>query len=169
MIKNICIFMLIAQAVLFFVPGNSYMKYVRVLVGILMIMGIVGPLFELFTDSTVKDEILQEQKALTDQIGDLEGQMEAGEETMAIYSGIEEEIRERLAETDPDYTVQKVTLMEEKDHSLRIELTVARKDRKIWVSQVEIGQKDTKEEERLRTVYAESLSISPEQIELILK
>lgn len=88
---------------------------------------------------------------------------------MAIYSGIEEEIRERLAETDPDYTVQKVTLMEEKDHSLRIELTVARKDRKIWVSQVEIGQKDTKEEERLRTVYAESLSISPEQIELILK
>ena len=88
---------------------------------------------------------------------------------MAIYSGIEEEIRERLAETDPDYTVQKVTLMEEKDHSLRIELTVARKDRKIWVSQVKIGQKDTKEEERLRTVYAESLSISPEQIELILK
>ena len=59
--------------------------------------------------------------------------------------------------------------MEEKDHSLRIELTVARKDRKIWVSQVKIGQKDTKEEERLRTVYAESLSISPEQIELILK
>ena len=37
-IKEICIFVIIAQAVMFFVPGNAYMKYVRILVGILMIL-----------------------------------------------------------------------------------------------------------------------------------
>ena len=36
-VKEICIFMIVAQAVLFFVPGSVYVKYVRVLVGIMMI------------------------------------------------------------------------------------------------------------------------------------
>ena len=37
-IRDICIFMIIAQTILYFVPGDSYMKYVRVLVGIMMIL-----------------------------------------------------------------------------------------------------------------------------------
>ena len=37
-IKEICIFMIIAQAILFFVPGTSYGKYVRLLVGMMLIL-----------------------------------------------------------------------------------------------------------------------------------
>lgn len=47
-VKEVCIFMIIAQAILFFVPGSTYMKYVRVLVGIIMIIRIMEPVLGLF-------------------------------------------------------------------------------------------------------------------------
>ena len=49
-VKEICIFVMIAQAVMFFVPSNSYMKYVRILVGVMMILKITEPVFGLFLD-----------------------------------------------------------------------------------------------------------------------
>ena len=66
-VKEICIFMIVAQAVLFFVPGSVYVKYVRVLVGIMMIMGITGPLFGLFLSEDKKLEIGQTIEARSEE------------------------------------------------------------------------------------------------------
>ena len=56
-VKEICIFVMIAQAVMFFVPSNSYMKYVRILVGVMMILKITEPVFGLFLDEEREKEI----------------------------------------------------------------------------------------------------------------
>ncbi len=58
-VKEICIFMIIAQAILFFVPGSTYMKYVRVLVGIIMIIRIMEPVLGLFPGEGTQQEIRQ--------------------------------------------------------------------------------------------------------------
>ena len=64
-IKDICIFMIIAQAILFFVPGSSYGKYVRLLVGIMMILQLTQPLFQLLTDE-------EERRRIADRVAQLE-------------------------------------------------------------------------------------------------
>lgn len=112
-IKEICIFMLVAQAILFFVPGGTYMKYVRILVGILMILRITEPLLYFFTDENTGKEI---QKRMAELMKDAEenGQMLVVEDgSMGIYKQIEEELKRKLLQCKNDYVIRAVTLDEE--------------------------------------------------------
>ena len=58
-IKEIGIFIVIAQALLYFVPGETYAKYVKVVIGIAMIAKLADPVLSLFTDNTT-DALLEE-------------------------------------------------------------------------------------------------------------
>lgn len=112
-IKEICIFMLVAQAILFFVPGGTYMKYVRILVGILMILRITEPLLYFFADENTGKEI---QKRMAELMKDAEenGQMLVVEDgSMGIYKQIEEELKRKLLQCKNDYVIRAVTLDEE--------------------------------------------------------
>ncbi len=70
-IKEIGIFIVIAQAVLYFVPGESYVKYVKVIIGIIMIAKIAQPVFALTSEKTFED-ILAESQVFTQEMSELE-------------------------------------------------------------------------------------------------
>lgn len=71
MIKEMGIFIVIAQAVLYFVPGESYVKYVKVIIGIIMIAKISQPVFALTSEKTFED-ILVESQIFAQEMSDLE-------------------------------------------------------------------------------------------------
>ena len=101
--KEICIFMIIVQGILCFVPGNAYMKYVRILVGIILILRISEPLFQLFAKEDVKQEIEWEVNELKKSIALGQQELEIEDCKMGIYSSIEEELKERLGKCESDY------------------------------------------------------------------
>ena len=58
-VKEVGIFIVIAQAILYFVPGENYVKYVKVLIGVMMIAKLISPIFSLLSGE-VLDEIALE-------------------------------------------------------------------------------------------------------------
>lgn len=112
-IKEICIFMLIAQAILFFVPEGTYMKYVRILVGILVILRITEPLLEIFLDENTGKEIQERMAGILEE-AEQNGQMLFVEDgSVGIYRGIEAELKKKLVLCRNDYEVKDVTFDEE--------------------------------------------------------
>lgn len=111
-IKDICIFMIIAQAVLFFVPGGTYMKYVRILVGVLIILRITEPLFGFLMDEGREEEIKGQIREWEAGMEYESYGLEIEDGSMGIYSGIEEELKEKLDECESGYQVKKVELVE---------------------------------------------------------
>ena len=68
-IKEIGIFIVIAQAILYLVPGENYVKYVKVIIGIIIIAQIARPFMELGAGG-VYEEILWESRMLAEQMPD---------------------------------------------------------------------------------------------------
>lgn len=180
-IKEICIFMLIAQAILFFVPGGTYMKYVRILVGILMILWITEPLLEFWAD---EDTGMQIQKRMTEIFKEAEenGQMLFVEDgSMGIHKGIEEELKKKLVSCRNDYAVKEVVLDEaEGVVVITVELQKGEKktkeDNEIRIPPVVLGIEEVQEEkvtddnlkygeiQELKEQYGNCIGIDPESI-----
>lgn len=178
--KEICIFMLIAQAILFFVPGGTYMKYVRVLVGILMILRVTEPLLDLFAGEDAGKEIQQRMAELLEEAEE-NGQMLVVEDgSMGIYKGIEEELKRKLVQCKNDYAVREVILDEEEG---MVVITVeSRKeerveaDDEIRIAPVVLGDEKIQEEkasddnhkysemQELKGQYANCIGVDPESI-----
>ena len=72
MIKEIGIFIVIAQAVLYFVPSENYVKYVKVIVGILMIVKIAGPILS-FEAEEVLAEIMESGNTFAQEMEEASG------------------------------------------------------------------------------------------------
>lgn len=180
-VREICIFMIIAQAVLFFVPGGSYMKYVRVLVGILMILRITEPILTFLADHQTGQEIQGRALALWDHMGQ-EGQgLSIEDRSIGIYQGIEEEIKTRLDQCQSGFTVKGVELLDEE--GMVIVTVISRDDPKeignreeIYIDPVVLGENEAENESRqisqeekaqdqeLKELYSECVGISPEKI-----
>lgn len=180
-IREICIFMIIAQAILFFVPGSSYMKYVRVLVGIMMIMRITGPFFELFLEEGEKKEIADAVEALERKI-DLEGkELILADNEREIYENIETELKNRLAGCESGYEVVDVRLLGNEGLAFegegeKIAVTVSEKKAKgegsIRIEPVKLGEKETEKAEReqeLKELYGSCIGVDAARIEIRLK
>lgn len=109
-IKEIGIFILIAQAILYFIPGNSYVKYVKILVGIMMIALMAKPVLSLVSGGEWKEIGLQ-TKELEKLLEAEQADLEIEDNSMGIYSSIEEELKSRLNHGEvTDYYVEKVEL-----------------------------------------------------------
>ena len=148
-VKEICIFMIVAQAVLFFVPGSVYVKYVRVLVGIMMIMGITGPLFGLFLSEDKKLEIGQKIEALEAGIRSEENVFAVPDSRQDIYRAVEQELKERLEAGGGKYRVLDAEVAEDKVV--------------ITVEEAESGrERDFRDEERQVTIQIEPIRIGEE-------
>lgn len=180
-IKEICIFMLIAQAILFFVPGAAYMKYVRILVGILIILRITEPMLDFFADEKAGKEIQERIDALFERAGKNGEALVIEEGSMGIYRGIEEELKKRLAECKNDYTIRAVTLDEEES---RVVVTVESRNKEekseaageIRIDSVVLGEARACEEETdsdnknsgtfqdLKEQYGDCIGVDPESI-----
>ncbi|MBQ8596244.1 MAG: stage III sporulation protein AF [Lachnospiraceae bacterium] len=181
-IKGICIFMIIAQAVLLLVPGNSYMKYVKVLVGILMILMILKP----FLSWILGEEAVEVSQMLSEwEAGIPDGQtwQEDGENHMGIYSSIEEELKNRLNQTvgEEKYTVKSVELKTKENASgerqeasieyvlITVTEQAKRENGEIYIEPVVLGEEaalQKEEAEQLRKKYGDCMGIDPERIEI---
>ncbi len=176
-IKEICIFVIIAQAIMFFVPGNSYMRYVRILVGIMMILKITEPIFGLFLDEEKEQEI-RERVLLLEQNIDLgSSTFEVEDNKMGIYESIEEELKNRLNECGSSYDVLDVSITKEQ----KLVVTLARKEIRekrenmIQIEQVVIGDSELQdsrvengdEEEKLKKLFESSIGVDAGRIEIV--
>ena len=95
-IKDICIFMITVQAVMYFAPGGSYEKYIKILIGILMILRITEPVLGFFMDGEAKMEIQRRAMALQEELKVREWEVELEGQRLEVYSSIEEELKEEL-------------------------------------------------------------------------
>lgn len=95
-IKDICIFIIIAQAVLCFAPGNSYEKYIRILVGIIMILRITEPVFGIFLDGEAKKEIQSRVTVFMEELDEIGQEIEIDDRNAEVYSSIKEEVEKNL-------------------------------------------------------------------------
>lgn len=123
-VKEIGIFIVIAQAILYFVPGDTYVKYVKVLIGIMMITKMISPVFLLLSEEGVEEVVLQGDEFL-------EKFEDAEEETLEsgvydeIYIAIGKEIENKLNQNPAEgYTVEQVNVIQKGDE-YEIHLSVA--------------------------------------------
>ena len=180
-IKEICIFMLIAQAVLFFVPGGTYVKYVRILIGILMILWITEPLLDFFADEKTGKEIQERMAGMFAEAGENSQMLIIEDGTMGVYRGIEQELKKKLVQCRNDYAVRTVDFDEEEGmvvitvESQREEET-AETGGEIRIAPVVLGDEKTQEEEasddnlkygelqELKEQYGNCIGVDPERI-----
>lgn len=189
-IKNICIFMIIVQAVLFFVPSGAYMKYVRILVGILLILRITETLFGFLLDEGQSEEIRGRLQEWENSMEYHNYEIEIEDGSMGIYSGIEEELKGKLEACESDYQVKAVELVKGiNGDDMGISVTVAPKDdsagingnevkagERIQIEPVVVGEKadaakeaDPDEEKslwELKVLYGNCIGVAPERMEI---
>ena len=193
-IKEICFFMIIAQGILYFVPGDSYMKYVRILVGVLMILRLMTPFLNLITNTDISREINWKIAQLEQSIEWEQQEFELEDREMGIYSSIEEALKEQLLKCEGNYEIKKVELMGDEaksmaegadqslgDH-LQIAITVARREEnmqeskadyaEVIIEKITIGGENEMtqgQEENLRQQYSTCIGVNPENVEIIFQ
>lgn len=92
-IKKIGIFIILAQAILYFVPGNAYMKYVKALVGVMIIAQLARPVFSLISGEEWREIDIQTRE-LSKMLHADSKTREIEEKVADIYTRMEEEIKE---------------------------------------------------------------------------
>lgn len=182
MIKEIGIFIVIAQAVLYFVPGEAYAKYVKVIIGIIMIAKMAQPVLSLATGEEW-EEIMEQAAAFADGPGIIPEEFQPeGSSRDVILSGIEEELKDRLKGNSVEgYRVRTVSVNEnESGEVIGITITVSETDegggQEIKIGNIVIedqgdGKQDMTEQEanKLREYYGNLLSVPAEQIEVCIR
>lgn len=153
-IKEIGIFIVIAQAILYFVPGENYVKYVKVLVGIMMIAKLISPVFSLFSGE-IFDEKKWEEVMLAENMEWVEMKTIKTENYETIYTEIEEELRDKLNRTPPEgYNVEKVLIEETQKEEYRITLII------------EAQGSNSRSEEELKQYYEQLLQTKNLQLQI---
>ncbi len=186
-IREVCIFMIIAQAVLYFVPGSSYMKYVRILAGIMVILKITEPFFGLLMDDGQKQEIQSRVEMLEKAINESRGELQLEENYINIYEEIGDELKMRLAECDSRYEIVSVDIRgwisqgEEKPQfdAGREKIIITLMERKkngeelIQIAPIHLddnkGGEWQKEESGLKELYGKCIGVDAERIEIRMK
>ncbi len=122
-IKETGIFVVIAQALLYFVPGEAYVKYVKVLIGIILILQIAGPFLRLAGED-MPEKLLQDGMLLFQEAD--EGYREVAE--MLPYEGICEEIgpeiKEILSKEEANGYLPKHVKLIQREEEVFLEITV---------------------------------------------
>ncbi len=171
-VKEICIFMIIAQAILFFVPGSTYMKYVRVLVGIIMIIRIMEPVLGLFPGEGTQQEIRQAIAMLENSIRSENPGVEIQDQETEIYKNIEEEVLEKLNACDSSFRAVGVDIRE--TVIIRVQSRKEEAPGMVEIAPVrlegETEEKQAKRQEgfeKLKKIYGSCLGVEENKIEII--
>lgn len=171
-VKEICIFMIIAQAILFFVPGSTYMKYVRVLVGIIMIIRIMEPVLGLFPGEETQQEIRQAIAMLENSIRSESPGVEIQDQETEIYKNIEEEVLEKLNACDSSYRAVGVDIGD--TVIIRVQSRKEEAPGMVEIAPVRLeGETEEKQDkrqegfEKLKKIYGSCLGVEENKIEII--
>ena len=171
-VKEVCIFMIIAQAILFFVPGSTYMKYVRVLVGIIMIIRIMEPVLGLFPGEETQQEIRQAIAMLENSIRSENPGVEIQDQETEIYKNIEVEVLEKLNACDSSYRAVGVDIGD--TVIIRVQSRKEEAPGMVEIAPVrlegETEEKQAKRQEgfeKLKKIYGSCLGVEENKIEII--
>lgn len=173
-IKEICVFIIIAQAIMFFVPGSSYTKYVRILVGIIMILRITEPIFGLLLDEEEQLEMGERIRTLEEQIQKVSQEMETGDAQKAVYQEMEQALKGQLEKCESGYQVVAVDLSEHAS-SGEITLTVSEKEQEgeaqIRIAPVSLGGQEEAGagEQELKKLYGSCMGVEEDKIRILFQ
>ncbi|MBQ8591337.1 MAG: stage III sporulation protein AF [Lachnospiraceae bacterium] len=134
--KKIAVFMIIAQTILHFRPNKSYEKYLKMLIGIMVLAIFIVPVTEFFREDTIHEyELLLEgyEKSIDRMYESAEYQIVFDENTY-LYT-LEEEIKYRFNNISKQYgyTVETVNLTGVQDVSEGMYKTVAPEEKCVQV------------------------------------
>ena len=167
-IKEVGIFIVIAQAVLYFVPGESYVKYVKIIIGIIMIAQMAQPLLLLVSEGAW-EQILEQSLDIRELPALGAAQAEDGKSR--VGQNLERELAMRLNEQSAEgYIVRRVEIREEEECA-GITVSVSRQeqtDGKIRIENITVGEKeaDDGEKQMLREPFAQALGMKAEDVEV---
>ena len=175
-IKEAGIFIVIAQAVLILVPGESYEKYVKVIIGLVMIVKLAQPIVAFFSEDAKEASfalLFRQTDSLYEASLQEAGKWESEDGRSEILDGIGEELKEKLNERpQKGYLVENVKVDCGSDREVSyVTITVGKtepsENRKIQVEKIEIGGEGVSgngEEEVLKEYYGQILGMEQSQI-----
>lgn len=167
-IREVGIFIVIAQAVLYFVPGESYVKYVKIIIGIIMIAKMAQPVL-LLVNGQEWQRILEEMPDFQSFSGMeiLETQEGAGR----LEENVEKELLKRLnAEPAEGYEIRSAGFLDTAgQEGLELMITVSdrrEKDSAIRIEKITVGEAAPEggQEKELAEHYGQVLGIEPDRI-----
>lgn len=182
-LKEAGIFIVIAQAVLYLVPGEAYEKYIKVIIGVIMIAKLVQPILTLFSEDMTEDsfeKILEQSEDLFELAVQEKSETETTDSKTVIFEEIERELRDKLNEKPLEgYVVEDVSLTRTKDDeisSVIITVSGGKKDvdGNIAIEKIIIGDNEEKKADEsdevaaLKEYYGQVISADPRQIEICM-
>lgn len=183
-IKEIGVFIVIVQAVLYLSPGEAYEKYIKVIIGIIMIAKIAQPVLGFFSEDVMDtgfEELLAQSSDFLELTQDGTEEFLSKESETAILAGIEEELKTKLNEKPLEgYQVENVQVSQNQQQKetfviITVSKTGNQETTRIEIEKVTIGagEKDASEEmseeKTLKEYYGQLLLMEPEQIEIRMK
>lgn len=111
LICKIGIFMVASQAIVHFAPSQKYAKYMKLVVGIMVLLQFLSPIYKLFGGMEIDwDAQLSNMEKELDESLLIEGKAGAGSLVASVISDIEKEIKSKLNNeaADEGYSVIKV-------------------------------------------------------------
>lgn len=174
--KRLGIFIVCAQSLLHFTAGKSYEKYVRLLVGMMILAQFVVPVRALFLgrdNAQIWDQVERFQTEMSESLGQIEAEDFSANESDDVTAALEEEMKERLEEAAASlgYLVDRVEVRtgEEEAKLTVIVIPEGEKGKRIRIDRVEVGAlqetgEPAEKEEELREAFASCLGTDREAI-----
>lgn len=177
-IREIGIFIVIAQAILYFVPGESYVKYVKVIIGVIMIAKMAQPVLA-FINGGEWEQLLEqaeEFESLTDFEESNTGQEDNSDE---IREQVEKELADKLNEKPfKGYIVSGVCIDDKGKNNIVITVSEGKEEtvKEIKIEEINLQGKNITEDEEnefmkketdeLKAYYGEMLGTAPDNLEV---
>ncbi len=182
-IKKTGIFLICAESILYFVPGSSFQKYVKLLIGIMVLAQFAVPLKSLVTGQErgeIEQQIVEMQAMLEKQAEAMQtDQLQLISDRQEVNIQTAEEIKSKLNDVAAGhgYVVTDVILDEIAHVIVSKETMAAEEDRVIRIPPVEIGSGhaaipdsssyDSPELQKLQELFCEALGTGKAYLEVI--
>lgn len=147
--KQIGIFIICAQSFLHFSAGKSYEKYVKLLIGIIVLMQFVAPVKAILAPENQQElweEVERFQKELEDAAGEIVWDYEESNTAAAV---LEKEIKEKLEAVAAEYGAA-VKTVKVYDNPPMVEITIQqeKEEGRIEVEKIKLGGREDAHEEK---------------------
>lgn len=175
-IREIGIFMILAQAVVHFSPGRQYEKYIKTISGVIILLLFLRPFLQMAgvqwqDPSTILDKM--EESAGTQDFSALSSKTQANSVEDRVKSCMEEEIAARLnRELTGDPCSVKRVYLTLTEPSLSVEVVIGEKkndDGRITVEEIVLDDRREGEKEELysyRLLFAGLLELDEKRVEV---
>lgn len=191
-IKSVGIFILCAQSFMHFAAGKAYEKYIKLLIGVMILAQFIVPVRALFLGdehAQIWGEVERFQKELETVIqevnSDVAASMEMEEAGAGEKEALEAEIKERLTDIAGSYkrAIEKVELKEEPPKLIVTVYRVTKEEgrgEKIKVEKITIGTDEGQDienmpeekkriAEELAAAFSKALGTDADYVEVIMK